>query len=96
MKNFVSAVFLSFLVACSTPEREIIVRNQVATLEVPASLQVRCRFPVPPGAGSKQSAVARYMLELNEALEICAARHATLVSVINDFSRRVDEDAANR
>lgn len=81
------------LSACADPDRVPVLETQRVTIEVPASLQQSCFIPNPPPRGVPQSRVATYILDLNEALENCAARHGTLVGVINDYQRRVE--AAN-
>lgn len=77
------------LSACATPDVVPIVTERPVTLEVPASLTQQCAIPRPPAAGATQRDVAAYILRLYGALETCAARHQSLVGVINDFKAQI-------
>ena len=83
------ASFCLLLSACG-PREVPVVDTQRVTIEVPASLQQECFIPKPHARGAPQSAVADYVLELNKALEDCAARHGQLVGTINKFRDSID------
>lgn len=81
-----------FLASCA-PDTVPIVKEKPLTIEVPASLLVKCGIPSPPARGSTQRDVATYVLSMNRALENCASRHTELVGVITDFQKSVADRA---
>lgn len=94
MKWLLIALTALTLAACETPNAVPVLTTERPVLEAPASLRAKCTIPNPPPQGSTQRALAIYILDMNEALENCAAKHSSLVAVIDNFRTLIEAENA--
>lgn len=90
MKIILLIILASFLVACSTPEKEIIIKTRLEIIEPPIAARYCPEAPIKPSGNYTQADVADFIINLRLAFEECKISSRILNEYIEEVKDKLE------